>query len=46
MVVMQCKICKAIICEDVARIKDIKWISCPSCYREPFLNPYFEEKEE
>ena len=41
---MQCKNCGKIICEDTDRIKDVKWITCPYCSREPFLNPYFEEK--
>jgi len=39
---MLCKICKMIICEDINRIKDIKYVQCPNCNREPFLNPYFE----
>lgn len=39
-------VCKKIICEDIERIKDVKWLSCPYCNREPFLNPYFEEKDD
>ena len=31
-----------IICEDINKIKDLKYISCPNCNREPFLNPYYE----
>lgn len=43
---MVCKVCKKIICEDINKIIDVKWISCPYCNREPFLNPYFEEKND
>jgi hypothetical protein len=41
---LQCKFCNTIICEDIERIKDVKWITCPNCDREPFLNPYYDEK--
>jgi len=41
---MQCKECKKIICEDIERIKDVKWLVC-SCGREPFLNPAYEGAE-
>ena len=40
-----CKVCKRIICEDIDRIKDTKWIQC-SCGREPFLNPNYEGKDD
>jgi hypothetical protein len=39
---MICKVCRMVICEDIDKIKDIKYIKCPNCNREPFLNPYFE----
>jgi hypothetical protein len=43
---MLCKICKMIICEDTDKIKDIKWIQCPNCDRESFLNPYYNGRDE